>query len=315
MQHGPCPACDEALNLQRSTGGDRTYFDCPTCGRFELDGTAVACLPSMRQDDPRINRVLSYAIRQRYESGQVPRLSVALINEIAANTALPTVAVQADNFILWIGDHLVAGEVRNFTAREYRSVIGSGSVSEFTLVGRHLIERGLLDRGGSHKDGVLGALSFAGWERYEVLKGERIPMSSEPESTGWQRVDRSLDKMRAALGAGRDEEDFQHVGLLGRETLISLAQAVFDRERHEVPDGVDPSDTDAGRMLEGYIATEMGGGANKYARKYARASLDLAVSLQHRRTATFRDAALCYESTASVVRSIAIVSGRRDPEH
>jgi hypothetical protein len=35
--------------------------------------------------------------------------------------------------------------------------------------------------------------------------------------------------------------------------------------------------------------------------------------LQHKRTASFRDAALCSEATTSVVNLIAIIAGRRDP--
>jgi hypothetical protein len=40
----------------------------------------------------------------------------------------------------------------------------------------------------------------------------------------------------------------------------------------------------------------------------------LAVNLQHRRTATFRDAALCAEATRSVINVIALISGQRDPD-
>jgi hypothetical protein len=133
------------------------------------------------------------------------------------------------------------------------------------------------------------------------------------EPTGWARVDRGLDKIRERLESAETEEEFQTVGLLCRETLISLAQAVYVPERHPSADGVRPSETDANRMLEGYIATELLGGPNEEARRHARAALALAIALQHRRTASFRDAALCAEATASVVNSIAIVSGRRDP--
>ena len=66
-------------------------------------------------------------------------------------------------------------------------------------------------------------------------------------------------------------------------------------------------------MLEAYLDKELAGGANKIARQHARAALDLANELQHRRTAIFRQAALCAEATASVVNLIAIVSGQRDP--
>ncbi len=64
----------------------------------------------------------------------------------------------------------------------------------------------------------------------------------------------------------------------------------------------------------GYLANELAGEPNKVARQHAKAALDLANELQHKRTAIFRHAALCAEATASVVNLIAILSGQRDPE-
>lgn len=141
-----------------------------------------------------------------------------------------------------------------------------------------------------------------------------IPASRPLEPTGWARVDRSVDAICQRLETGTNEEEYQTVGLLCRETLISLAQAVFDPTQHPMPDGVSASNTDAKRMLEAYIAKELAGGSREAARKHARAALDLANDLQHRRTAGFRDAALCAEATSAVVNLVAIVSGRRDPQ-
>ena len=106
------------------------------------------------------------------------------------------------------------------------------------------------------------------------------------------------------------EEDYQGVGLLCRELLISVAQAVYDAEKHHVG-GQSVSVTDGKRMLEGYFGVELVGGSNEEARKHAKAALDLANAVQHRRTATFRDAALCVEAAASVTNIVAILSGRR----
>lgn len=133
------------------------------------------------------------------------------------------------------------------------------------------------------------------------------------EPTGWTRVDRGVDKIREKLETSSSEEDYQTVGLLCREVLISLAQAVYDPRLHTPPDGSQPSETDAKRMLEGYIAKELSGSSNEEVRRHAKAALDLANGLQHRRTATFRDAAMCAEASTAVVNLIAIVSGRRDP--
>lgn len=133
------------------------------------------------------------------------------------------------------------------------------------------------------------------------------------EPTGWSRVDRNVTEVRKRLETASTEEQFQAVALLCRETLISIAQEVFDPTKHPTRDGVAASASDAKRMLEAYIATEFAGDANEHIRKHARAAYDLSAQLQHRRTATFRDAAACAEATTSLVNLIAIMAGLRDP--
>lgn len=133
------------------------------------------------------------------------------------------------------------------------------------------------------------------------------------EPTGWERVDRNIEKIVRLLGAASNEEDYQAVGLMCRESIISLAQAVYSPENHESLDGVTPSETDAKRMLENYIASELAGSPNEEIRKYAKNAYQLSVVLQHRRNATFQQAALCVEATRSLINIIAIISGRRNP--
>jgi len=127
------------------------------------------------------------------------------------------------------------------------------------------------------------------------------------ETTGWERVDRALSKARSHFDRASAEEDFQAIGLLCREVLISLAQAVFDPLEHPTLDGVEASPTDAGRMLEAYVASVFPGASNKEVRAHARASLALALNLQHRRTATRQLAALCLEATTSTVAVVSII--------
>ncbi|MGH7266033.1 MAG: hypothetical protein ACREMB_14495 [Candidatus Rokuibacteriota bacterium] len=105
--------------------------------------------------------------------------------------------------------------------------------------------------------------------------------------------------------------EYQAIGLLCREVLISVAQAVYDSTRHFTLDGILPSDTDAGRMLEAVFSQELKGVANDEARAHAKAALRLALALQHKRTADFRMAALCAEATSSVVNIAAVLAGRR----
>jgi hypothetical protein len=139
--------------------------------------------------------------------------------------------------------------------------------------------------------------------------GMRAQVFDEP--TGWQKVDRQLQEVRLRLDTADSEEQYQAVGLLCREVLISVAQEVFDPSRHSSPDEVAPSDTDAKRMLVGIFNAELQGGAHEEARSHAKAALRLALALQHRRTADFQMAALCAEATSSVVNMLAVLGGRR----
>ena len=147
----------------------------------------------------------------------------------------------------------------------------------------------------------------------DSLDTDRLEKISEPvlEPTGWARVDRVVDKIIYQLETAKTEEDFQVVGLLCRETLISLAQAVFDPTIHTPVDNVAPSDTDAKRMLDSYFSSELAGSSNEGLRKHAKASLSLANELQHKRTANIQVAALCAEATRTVVNIVAIISGIR----
>ncbi len=142
-----------------------------------------------------------------------------------------------------------------------------------------------------------------------IRTGRPVPF----ETTGWVRVDHTVDEIRETLAAATSPEQFQAVGLLCREAIISLAQAVYRPARHPSTDGTKPSSTDAARMLTDYISVEFEGNANGDARKHVKSALGLALSLQHKRTADFKVAAMCVEATGSTINIIAIMAGGRDP--
>lgn len=139
--------------------------------------------------------------------------------------------------------------------------------------------------------------------------GARADVFQEP--TGWQKVDRQLQEVRSRLDSAQSEEQYQAIGLLCRETLISVAQESYDHSRHMSADGIKPSETDAKRMLEAIFEADLRGNANEEARAHARAAMRLALALQHKRTADFKTAALCAEATGSIVNLIAVLAGRR----
>jgi len=123
-------------------------------------------------------------------------------------------------------------------------------------------------------------------------------------------VDRALTKAAEQITRARNPEDLQAVGLFCREGLISLAQAVFDPSKHATEGGVQPSPTDSKRMLDAFFSSELSGGPNEEARRHAKAVVALADALVHRRTANYRDAALCVEAAQSAANIASIVTGR-----
>lgn len=116
--------------------------------------------------------------------------------------------------------------------------------------------------------------------------------------------------MNQRLLSAETEEDFQAVGLLGREALISLAQAVYEHDAHPTTDGVAPSPTDAKRMLEAFVAAALPGSGNEEGRRFVRSAVALADSLQHRRSAERADAEVLSAGVQSTVLLIEALAGR-----
>jgi hypothetical protein len=128
--------------------------------------------------------------------------------------------------------------------------------------------------------------------------------------TNWERIERSINEIRLRQSEAKSEEQFQVVGLLSRETIITLAQAVFVKEKHPILDGKELSKTDAKRMLEAYISVELAGSSNETLRRYAKSTLDLANELTHKRTASKKEASLCATATISLINLIGTIEGR-----
>jgi len=132
------------------------------------------------------------------------------------------------------------------------------------------------------------------------------PVSHEP--TGWERVDRDLAQARALFNSASAEQDYQAIGLLCREIIVSLGQAVDDSSIDETQCGVTPSTTDTNRLIDAFGIHALSEPSNEEIRAHARASLALALSLQHQGTTSRQLAALCLEATSSTTAVISIIA-------
>lgn len=148
------------------------------------------------------------------------------------------------------------------------------------------------------------------FERFHQFASGPLYIENHPP-TGWERVDRSIAEMKSRLEVADTEEKYQAIRMIGRETLITIAQQVFDAAKHETLDCVEVSPTDAKRMLEAYLRYELQDASEK-ARKWARSAVDLGNQLTHDRNATRRDSQICLiavSSIASFIRTIDETSG------
>ena len=126
-----------------------------------------------------------------------------------------------------------------------------------------------------------------------------------PDPTLWEKVDRQANALREqltlALLHGVAEEGYQAVGHLGREVMISLAQAVIDPTEAIGEDGKLPSETDAARLLDAYISRTLPGRGNEALRKAVRGVVQATSAVLHDRSATYKDALLAVELVSASI--------------
>jgi hypothetical protein len=144
---------------------------------------------------------------------------------------------------------------------------------------------------------------------FETAKG----CYSEPPMTGWERVDRTTARIGDLMLKAQTEEDYQTIGLLCRENLISLSNAVYQSEKHEKYLDQKASETDAKRLLDAYLSCELPGDSNEEMRRFAKSAVALANALTHKRTADRILAGICTSATNAVIGIARIIEDAHSP--
>lgn len=287
--------------LPSETGGIRaaSRVVCTTCGVYDvtmmLDTTIHSYSPEKRYR-------LSGLTRRATERGETLEVSASNVQKLLDDNPLPDPIEQVDLVLEYLDAHTSPGgpSAPLSMQQDYTIAQALGPKGLQFLV-NSMVKDGLIER--TDKSALPHyRITMAGYERLKQRRETMIAMSFQ---TGWEKVDRHIKAAKDRLEDATFEEEFQQVGLLCREALISLAQAVFDPERHVTLDGMKASPTDAKRMLEAIIGADLPGEGNEEARALLKASVRLALALQHDRAADKRTATLCYESTAAAIRLVA----------
>ena len=132
------------------------------------------------------------------------------------------------------------------------------------------------------------------------------------EISDWDRINRAVIKIKQNSNVAKNEEDFQQIGLLCREVIISLAQTVYSPELHGVKDekGVEIGKTDAVRMIGNYINVRLAGSSNEELRSYVKTTNKLANLLTHKRDADKQDMLLSLSATIALINFIGILENK-----
>jgi hypothetical protein len=172
-EKGSCPVCASALNDFDSGGGrDQYEYDCPTCGKFILTGTARAMVPQAIVDKPDRRPLLSHYLRKMQIAQPRPVIDSNTCKRIFETGSLPTPQEQADNLIRWLGENLHGpGETMELSSQNHGAIAGAKSLNGFLFVVNGLLGAGLLT--GSPAMGgrfSVTTLTFPGWTRYQELR-------------------------------------------------------------------------------------------------------------------------------------------------
>jgi hypothetical protein len=180
-----CIVCN-GRNATKTLGADVARFDCPRCGSFVLSGTAEALLEQRLAEVELRRSLMSHTLRRMQRPDQ-NRLHIIRDDELPtfwSEGRLPSPPEQADNLILWIGDNQVAPHTWAETTQSPLAAMIGIAVSPdgndsggFSWLNTELSSRRLYKH---HPDAgrVRLQLEYAGWEKYEALKKQRIESRS-----------------------------------------------------------------------------------------------------------------------------------------
>lgn len=128
----------------------------------------------------------------------------------------------------------------------------------------------------------------------------------------WEEIERRMIKIKKAVAAASDIEDFQSIGLQCREVIISIAKTVFNPNIHGAydDDGKTIGESDAVRQLANYIKHRLKGKENEELRSYAKVTNKMANLLTHGRTSTKIDMLLCVNATVALINFVGILEGK-----
>ncbi len=174
--HKPCQICHEGLIFDQISHSDGEWqYSCTNCGNYSLTrtlGHELVRRPAWL--DARASRVLSHAIRSNQRDNEHVQLTSYSVKEILKRDYLPNPAVQAELFLLFVGDHQASlGQFVTVQPERHLALIGASLESDVVFIEQSLEAENLIIRDQEVSGALEIQLSMSGWRRYQELKRGR----------------------------------------------------------------------------------------------------------------------------------------------
>jgi hypothetical protein len=119
---------------------------------------------------------------------------------------------------------------------------------------------------------------------------------SPRSGTGWEAIDAEICELRERFAVARTAQDHCAVGAACVRVLENLGEVVFDPAVHLTAGAPTPTRAQTKACFEAVIAHAIPGPENDNLRKLARAAIEQAQEVKHRRTPSRRDAGIAADS-------------------
>ncbi len=170
-----CPICknEEGNSCQTMPydGTDGKTFQCDVCGTFTVSGELLAS--QLHSKNPTLTKIqrasLSHFIRANQKPDNYPLLMSDWFRKFILQVKLPNPAIQAENIIRFVGDHLLnsGSKIENLPI-DFHAIIGAPSREFAVELALELQKRDLITCIDGNDDLMNVGLTLSGWERYEA---------------------------------------------------------------------------------------------------------------------------------------------------
>lgn len=124
-------------------------------------------------------------------------------------------------------------------------------------------------------------------EAGSIVSTLATPVSPQ-KVTGWPKVDEELSELRRHFESASTQQDYSNVGNDCVAVLEALSESVYDQAKHKRGDEPEPPVDKTKDRLDRFIEVELVGAENAELRKLARATIELAQAVKHRRATVTR---------------------------